>query len=84
MKDDDLKPKQSDPLEILEALRDTTNPKRGSLDRKMLARKAAFLEIIRRGTERDFIQALRRFGKGEDTLEGQQLITAFRKLRGFL
>jgi len=82
MKED--KPKQSDPLEILEALRDTTNPKRRSLDRDMLARKAAFLEIIKRGTEPDFIQALRRYGKGEDTLEGQQLITAFRKLRGLL
>jgi hypothetical protein len=84
MKHDDPKPKQSDPLEILEALRDTTDPKRGSLDRNMLARKAAFLQIIKRGTERDFIQALRGFGKGEDTLEGQQLITAFRKLRGLL
>ncbi len=84
MKEDDPKPKQPDPLEILEALRDTTNPKRRSLDRDMLARKAAFLEIIKRGTERDFIQALRRYGKGEDTSEGQQLITAFRKLRGLL
>ena len=72
----------SDPLEILEALRDTTDPRRRSLDRDMLARKTAFLEIIRRGTERDFIQALRGFGKGEDTAEGQRLITAFRKLRG--
>jgi hypothetical protein len=84
MKDDNPKPKQSDPLEILEALRDTTDPRRGSLDRNMLARKAAFLRIIKHGTERDFIQALRGFGKGEDTLEGQQLITAFRKLRGLL
>jgi len=82
MKDDDLKSKPSDPLEILEALRDVTDPKRRSLDRDKLARKAAFLEIIKRGSERDFIQALRRFGKGEDTAEGQELITAFRKLRG--
>jgi hypothetical protein len=50
----------------------------------MLARKAAFLRIIQHGTERDFIHALRGFGKGEDTLEGQQLITAFQKLRGLL
>jgi hypothetical protein len=84
IKHDDPKPTQSDPLEILEALRDTTNPKRGSLDRNMLARKAAFLRIIKYGTERDFIQALRGFGKGEDTLEGQHLIIAFRKLRGLL
>jgi hypothetical protein len=84
MKDHETKSKELDPLEILEALRDTTNPKRGSLDRNMLARKAAFLRIIKYGTERDFIQALRGFGKGEDTLEGQQLITAFRKLRGLL
>jgi hypothetical protein len=84
MKEDNPKPKQSDPLEILEALRDTTDPRRGSLDRNMLARKAAFLRIIKHGTERDFIQALRGFSKGEDTLEGQQLITAFRKLRGLL
>jgi hypothetical protein len=84
MKDNDPKTKQSDPLEILEALRDTTNPKRGSLDRNMLARKAAFLRIIKHGTERDFIQALRGFGKGEETFDGQQLITAFRKLRGLL
>lgn len=63
---------------------DTTNPSRRNLDRDMLARKAAFLEIIKRGTERDFIQALRGFGKGEDTTEGQLLITAFRKWRGFL
>jgi hypothetical protein len=82
MKED--KSKHTDPLEILEALRDTTNPKRRSLDRDMLARKAAFLEIINRGTERDFIQALRGFGKGEETVEGQKLITAFRKLRGLL
>ena len=82
MKED--KPKQSDPLEILEALRDTTDPRRANLDRNMLARKAAFLRIIKHGTERDFIQALRGFGKGEDTLEGQQLITALRKLRGLL
>ena len=84
MKDHETKSKELDPLEILEALRDTTNPKRGSLDRNMLARKAAFLRIIKYGTERDFIQALRGFGKGEDTLEGQQLITAFQKLRGLL
>ena len=62
MKED--KPKQSDPLEILEALRDTTNPKRRSLDRDMLARKAAFLEIIKRGTEPDFIQAPLRQRRG--------------------
>jgi hypothetical protein len=82
MKED--RPKSPDPLEILEALRDATNPRGGSLDRNMLARKAAFLRVIKHGTERDFIQALRGFGKGEDTLEGQQLITAFRKLRGLL
>ena len=84
MKDDEGKPKQSDPVEILEALRDTSNPRRRNLDRDMLARKAAFLEIIKRGTERDFVQALRGFGKGEDTVEGQQLISAFRKLRGLV
>ena len=56
MKEDPEKPKGWEAAEILEALRDTTNPKRGSLDRNMLARKAAFLEIIKRGTERDFIQ----------------------------
>jgi hypothetical protein len=82
MKDDDPEPKPFDPLEILEALRETTDPRRASLDRNMLARKAAFLRIIQHGTERDFNQALRGFGKGEDTSEGQQLITAFRKLRG--
>jgi hypothetical protein len=84
MKDDAEKPSAWEAAEILEALRDSTNPKRGSIDRNMLARKAAFLRIIQHGTERDFIQALRGFGKGEDTLEGQQLITAFRKLRGLL
>jgi hypothetical protein len=84
MKNDDPDRKSLDPVEILEALRDTSDPRRASLDRNMLARKAAFLRIIQHGTERDFIQALRGFGKGEDTLEGQQLITAFRKLRGLL
>jgi|SRR5579863_6345528 len=36
------KPSAWEAAEILEALRDTTNPKRGSLDRNMLARKGAF------------------------------------------
>jgi len=82
MTDGDPNEKHSDPLEILEALRDTTDPRRRSLDRSKMARRAAFLEIIRRGTERDFIEALREFGKGEDTAEGHKLISAFRKLRG--
>jgi hypothetical protein len=68
MKED--KPKPSDPLEILEALRDTTNPRRGSLDRSMLARKAAFLRIIKHGTERDFIQALRASAKARTRWKG--------------
>jgi hypothetical protein len=35
MKNDDPEPKPFDPLEILEALRDTTDPRRVSLDRNI-------------------------------------------------
>ncbi len=68
--------------ELKRELQKSTDFRRRHVDEEKLKQKALLRTIIETGTEEEFQQGLKLCGINEDTAEGQQAISAFRKLRG--
>ncbi|HXZ27463.1 MAG TPA: hypothetical protein VEG08_05615, partial [Terriglobales bacterium] len=79
MKNDSRKGKAE---EIGDALRESVDFKSKHLDPSKIERKKLMREIMRRGSLRDFIAALRAYGITEDSKFGQELIAEYRKIYG--
>jgi hypothetical protein len=70
--------------DIKRELQKSTDFKRQHIDERVLERKARMLDVLYHGTEEQFREALRDGGWSEDSPEGKEFLSAFRRLRGLV
>jgi hypothetical protein len=67
--------------ELQRELAKSTHFRRHHVDEGILERKAYLRKIIQTGSEEEFREALKVCGVNQDSAEGKELLSAFRKLR---
>jgi hypothetical protein len=70
--------------ELQRELKKSTDFKRQHVDEEIIQRKAKVLDVLYHGTEEQFREALRAGGWNEDSPEGREFLSAFRRLRGLV